>query len=58
MLLSVEELREALRDRKTLVVAKACNIHPQTIREIKNGKKRIFSSETLEKLSRYFGEGK
>ena len=57
MLMSIEEIRQALTDRKTAAVANATNLHPHTIRAIRSGKKASVSSETLKKLTDYFYRG-
>ena len=52
--MSMDEIKSALEDRKLNVVAKAIGVHPNTLSELKNGRLTNPRYSTLEALSDYF----
>jgi transcriptional regulator with XRE-family HTH domain len=52
-LLSVEEIRRALRDRRLRVVARATGLHYNTLWRLREGRGGAPKLEVLEKLTRY-----
>jgi DNA-binding Xre family transcriptional regulator len=52
--MDVEEVSEALKDRKLNVVAEATGLTPNTLSEIKNGRATNPTIKTLKALSDYF----
>lgn len=56
-MLTIEEIREKLLDRRLQMLADATGIHYATIQAIRNGRVTNPSYETIKALSDYF-EGK
>lgn len=54
-MLTIEEIRERLADRRLSVVAEACGVHPETLRRLVKGNNVAY--DTLKALSDYL-EGK
>lgn len=54
-MLTVEEIREGLRDRNLRAVARSTGLHPNTVYTIADGKNTNPSHRTLKKLSDYLG---
>jgi len=52
--MDIDELIEALQDRKLSLVAEATGIHPNTLSDIKNGRSDNPTLKTLKALSDYF----
>ena len=55
-MLRIGEIKDKLQDRNAEAVAEATNIHPNTIRAIKNGKNTNPSYDVTLKLSIYLVE--
>ena len=53
-MLDIEQAKEKLQDRVATRVAKSCGLHSNTVIEIKSGKRKTVSVETLQKLTAYF----
>lgn len=53
-ILTVEQLKAKLQDRRLEVVATATGLHYNTLRYIRDGKLTNVKYETLIKLSKYF----
>jgi len=53
-LLTIDEIRVKMKDRRTLVVAEATGIHAATIRSIVNGINRNPVYRVVYELSKYF----
>lgn len=56
-MLTLEEVRELLQDRRIDVVADATGLHYSTVQEVRAGKSEKPSYQTIKALSDYF-EGK
>lgn len=57
-LLTIEQVKQKLQDRRLEVVALATGLHYNTLRYIRDTHKKNVKYETLEKLSIYFAENK
>jgi transcriptional regulator with XRE-family HTH domain len=55
-MLTLDEIREKLKDRRLSIVAEACGVHPETIRRILRG--NTTSYETTKALSDYLEDKK
>lgn len=53
-ILTIDEIRAKLQDRRLEVVAIATELHYNTLRQIRDSKQNNVKYETLEKLSNYF----
>ena len=53
-LLTIDEIIEKMKDRKTLVVAQETGVHPATIRSIVNGVNKNPVYRVVYELSKYF----
>lgn len=53
-ILTIDEIRSKLQDRRLEVVATATGLHYNTLRHIRDTKQTNVKYETLEKLSNYF----
>ena len=53
-IMSLEELRDALQDRRLDVVSRATGIHANTLGKIKRGEQQNPKLSTVEALSEYF----
>lgn len=51
--MTLDEIRHELKDRRATTVARACGIHFQTVRRIRDGIIKNPSPETLTALSSY-----
>lgn len=56
-MLTIEQIKEKLQDRKISVISEALNISRHTIANIKNGSEVVPSYQTVKALSDYL-EGK
>ena len=56
MILSVQQIRDKLSDRRLDVVSKATGLHVNTLHAIRSGKQTNVRSDTLVKLSDYFSK--
>ena len=57
-LLTIEQIKHKLHDRRLEVVALATGLHYNTLRYIRDTHQKNVKYETLEKLSIYFAENK
>ena len=53
-ILTIDDIRTKLHDRRLEVVAVATGLHYNTLRQIRDNKQQNVKYETLEKLSAYF----
>jgi transcriptional regulator with XRE-family HTH domain len=53
-MMTLEQIRQALQDRKLTVIADATGLHYNTVIAIKRGEQINPSYETLQKLAAYF----
>ncbi len=51
--MTLEQIRHELQDRKAMTVARACGIHFQTVRRIRDGVIKNPSPQTLQSLKSY-----
>lgn len=51
--MTLNEIREALKDRRLSIVASKTGLHPDTIAKVRDGVSRP-AYETVEKLAAYF----
>lgn len=53
-MMTLEEVRERLKDRKIRVVAKSIGVHPMTLYRLANNEQYDPKASMLEKLTEYF----
>ena len=56
-MLTIQEIKDALSDRKLTVVSDATGINRNTLAAIRDGQNLNPRSETVRKLSEYLGRG-
>lgn len=54
--MTIDQIREALRDRRLVVVARECGLHENTVYRIMSGANANPSYETIRKLSEYLSK--
>jgi transcriptional regulator with XRE-family HTH domain len=54
--MTIDEIREALRDRKLTLVAQATGLHENTIYRIASGRNQNPSYDTIRKLVEYLSK--
>ena len=52
-MMSLEQIRDALKDRRIDIVARAAGVHPNTVRDLRDNPKANPTWRTLDALSRY-----
>lgn len=53
-MMTLEQIREFLKDRRLTVVADACDLHYNTVRAIRDGEMSNPTYTTLARLEQYF----
>lgn len=53
-MMTLEQVKEALRDRRIMVVAEATGLHYNTVRNVRDFPECNPSADTLRRLSDYF----
>jgi DNA-binding phage protein len=53
--MTLDEIREALRDRRIVTVARECGLHENTLYRIMNGVNDNPSYETIKRITDYLG---
>jgi hypothetical protein len=56
-MLTLEQIREALKDRRPQMVAKITGLHPNTIRDIRDGRNTNPCYRVVYRLSEYLDRG-
>lgn len=52
-MMTLDQIREALKDRRPLMVAQATGLHPNTVMRIRDGQNTNPSYEVVAALSKY-----